>query len=270
MTHVALSDKRRKQFLFRERANRGYGDKAGAATDRFFVWNEGWQVREKSGVHAIDVQDSRIGLALRLTPLKAPVLHGQNGFSQKGPALGQASYYYSLTRLSTEGELTLRGEKQRVTGLSWMDHEFGSNQLGDEQVGWDWFSVQLKDRTEVVLYLIRREDGSLEPYSSGTFVRQDGTALHLPLSEFDVEVLSRWRSHRSGATYPMGWRIQIPSLQLTLRLTPSFPDQELETERSTRVTYWEGTVEAQGIRGTAKIVGAGYVEMTGYAGRMRL
>jgi predicted secreted hydrolase len=268
MAHFALSDIGARKFLFRERVNRGYDGKAGAATDRYRVWNEEWSVEGDAKTHIIRVNDRDASLNLRLTSQKPPVLHGENGLSQKGEGKGHASYYYSLTRVKTEGELVIHGKAEKVAGLSWMDHEFGSNQLRKDQVGWDWFSMQLDNKTEIMLYLMRRKDGSVDPYSSGTFVDAKGRTTHLALNDYRVKVLDHWKSPKSGADYPMKWKVLIPSESLELDIMPAFADQELITARSTRVTYWEGTV---GIRGTAEgkpVSGEGYVEMTGYAGKL--
>ena len=220
--------------------------------------------------HGIQVNDRGTQLRLNLRSLKAPVLHGQNGLSQKGEGEGRASYYYSLTRMQTEGELTVNGKSEKVRGLTWMDHEFGSNQLREDQVGWDWFSIQLDNQTELMLYLMRRKDGSVDPYSSGTLVGADGTTKNLSNKDYRIDVLERWKSPTSGATYPMKWKVTIPSESIELEILPAFPDQELITNRSTRVTYWEGAVQ---IRGTARgksVSGNGYVEMTGYAGKLTI
>ena len=267
MAHFAVSDIDRKKFLFRERINRGYQGKAGAATDRYLVWNEDWKVEGDLKTHRIDVNDRGTRLSLRLSSLKAPVLHGQNGLSQKGEGEGRASYYYSLTRLKTEGELTINGKTEKVEGLSWMDHEFGSNQLREDQVGWDWFSLQLDDQTELMLYLIRRKDGSADPYSSGTLVKADGTTKHLKLEDFQIEILERWKSAKSGGNYPMRWKVTIPAEEIEVEIVPEFTDQELITNRSTRVTYWEGAVQIRGTVQRKPMTGAGYVEMTGYVGK---
>ncbi len=270
MAHFALSDIAAKKFTFRERINRGYSDKAGAKTDRYLVWNEDWKVEGDSREHRIFVNDRGTTLRLALTSLKPPVLHGENGHSQKGEGEGRASYYYSLTRMQAEGELTIDGKKEKIRGLSWMDHEFGSNQLGQDQVGWDWFSIQLDNQNELMLYLMRRKDGSVDPYSSGTLVLADGATKHLALKDFHIEVLERWKSPKSGANYPMKWKVAIPSEGIELEILPAFSDQELITNRSTRVTYWEGAVKASGRFGQKAISGAGYVEMTGYAGKLTL
>jgi predicted secreted hydrolase len=270
MAHFALSDIAEKKFAFRERINRGYNDKAGAATDRYRVWNEDWKVEGDDKNHRIQVSDRGTALRLTLKSLKPPVLHGLNGLSQKGEGEGRASYYYSLTRMQSDGELTINGKKEKVRGLSWMDHEFGSNQLREDQVGWDWFSIQLDNQTELMLYLIRRKDGTADPYSSGTLVKADGTTKHLALKDFRVEVLDRWKSPKSGASYPMKWKVSMPLEEIELAITPAFQDQELITNRSTRVTYWEGAARVDGMVRKRTVTGAGYVEMTGYAGKMNI
>lgn len=270
MAHFALSDINGKRFFFREIINRGYGGKAGAATDRYRVWNEDWSVQGADKTHTIHVSDRSALLDLKLTSLKAPVLHGSNGLSQKAEGEGRASYYYSLTRLATEGDITVAGKRQKVRGLSWMDHEFGSNQLAENQVGWDWFSIQLADNTELMLYIMRRKDGTVDPYSSGTVIAGDGRVRYLDLKDFRINVLERWKSPESGAAYPMKWEVTVPSEDLSLQIVPEFPNQELITKRSTRVTYWEGAVRISGARRGQPLLGAGYVEMTGYSGRVTI
>jgi predicted secreted hydrolase len=270
MAHFALSDKQEREFFFRERVNRGYGEKAGAREDRFFVWNENWKVEVEEGSYLIHVRDRDQALKLRLTSLKPPVLHGESGLSRKGVGKGRASYYYSFTRLRTEGELETGGKREKVHGLSWMDHEFGSNQLGMHQVGWDWFSIQLENKLEIMLYLVRRQDGSVEPYSSGTVVLADGMTRHLTLEEFHVKVLKRWKSSKSGGVYPIRWEVEIPAEGIELEVAPFFPEQELDTRKSTRVIYWEGAVQVRGTYRKTPVQGLGYVEMTGYAGKLKI
>ena len=269
MAHFALSDKMAKKFIFRDRVNRGYGEKAGARVDHYLVWNEDWKVELRGEHHEIEIKDRGRVLKLQLTPVKPPVLHGHKGLSPKGKGEGMASYYYSLTRMITEGTMELGGRRERVRGLSWMDHEFGSHQLGRDQGGWDWFSLQLENKTELMLYLIRRKDGSVDPVSSGTLVYEDGTTRNLSLDSFRIKVVNRWTSPRSGGDYPMGWQIEIPSERVELDITPFFAQQELDTRKSTRVTYWEGSVEVQGSSANRPVRGVGYIEMTGYAGPLK-
>ena len=268
MAHFALSDTGAKKFTFRERINRGFDNKAGAAKDRYLVWNEDWKVAGDEKNHSIQVNDRGTMLSLRLNSIKAPVLHGDNGLSQKGEGEGRASYYYSLTRMRTEGELTIDGKKEKVRGFTWMDHEFGSNQLREDQVGWDWFSIQLDNGIELMLYIIRRKDGLPDPYSSGTLVKADGAAKHLALKDFRVDILERWKSPKSGGDYPMKWKITVLGEEIQLNIAPEFREQELITNRSTRVTYWEGAARVSGSVGKKIVVGSGYVEMTGYAGKV--
>lgn len=270
LAHFALSDKQEKRFFFSERSNRGYREKAGASVRRYLVWNEDWKVEGKGKNHIIEIIDRDTVLRLNLTPLKPPVLHGNEGLSQKGKGEGRASYYYSLTRLKTEGELEIAGKKEKVHGLSWMDHEFGSNQLREDQVGWDWFSIQLENKTEIMLYLMRKEDGSADPYSSGTLIYENGTTRHLTLDNFRIEVLKKWKSPKSKGNYPMRWKVTIPEEEIALEIIPSFPEQELDTRKSTKVTYWEGSVHVSGTYRKKPIQGLGYVEMTGYVGKLKI
>jgi predicted secreted hydrolase len=270
MAHFALSDKQAKSFRVAERANRGYEGKAGAAVDRLLVWNEDWKLAVNGETHLIDIKDKDVTLKLRLVPAKPPVLHGDGGLSQKAEGAGRASYYYSSTRLMTEGEIEIAGRKEKITGQSWMDHEFGSNQLADDQLGWDWFSLQLDDKSELMLYVMRRKDGSIDPYSSGTLVYPDGMSRHLALADFKIEPLEQWKSPASGAVYPMRWKVAVPSANLVLQVDPFFPAQELDTRRSTKVTYWEGSVTLRGTSKGQSVRGLGYVEMTGYAGKLKV
>ena len=161
-----------------------------------------------------------------------------NGYSQKGDDPGSASYYYSQSRLDTRGLLDIDGENIPVTGSSWMDHKFSTSALTDEQVGWDWFSVQLDDNSELMLFEIRRADGSIDPFSSGTLINPDGTTIPLTEDDFEINVTSTWVSPHSGAEYPYGWEIVIPAERVRLNITPLQADQELNLT----YTYWEGAV----------------------------
>ena len=184
--HFALTDEDEKTFLFREKISRGALGQAGAATDRLHVWVEDWTLKGDGADHLLDARDPSMAIRFRLTPLKPPVINGINGVSQKAEGKGNASHYYSMTRMKTRGELTVNGKVLAVEGISWMDHEFGSNQLQSYQVGWDWFSIQMENNAELMLYVIRHRDGSPDPYSSGTLTYPDGTSRHVRLQEFDI------------------------------------------------------------------------------------
>lgn len=264
-SHFALTDEKEKAFTFREKVSRGALGQAGAATDRLQVWIDDWSLKEEGVDHLIEARDPSMTIRLRLTPLKPAVVNGIDGVSQKAEGEGNASYYYSMTRMKTQGQVTLKGETMTVEGTSWMDHEFGSNQLQEYQVGWDWFSVQLENNTELMIYLIRHKDGKPDPHSSGTLIYSNGTSHHLRLEEFKIQVLRTWKSRKTGARYPAKWRIRIPQSNIDLTLTPTVSDQELTTQESTRVTYWEGSVRVRGKYQAKPVSGAGYVELTGYA-----
>ena len=209
-------------------------------------------------------------MSLELTPFKPPVLHGDMGLSRKGGGRGQASYYVSYTDLHADGLLmTPRLSRPlRVRGVSWFDHEFGSNQLTPDQAGWDWFSLHLSDGKDLMLYFLRRTDESVEPASSGTIVDPSGAARHLTLSEVRLDVLDRWRSQKSRGIYPSRWRVRIPSEGVDVTVSSVLADQELFTPGSTGVTYWEGAVEGRGLSGNREATCRGYAEMTGYVGKL--
>ncbi|MFB3817127.1 MAG: lipocalin-like domain-containing protein [Candidatus Methylomirabilales bacterium] len=270
LAHFAVSDIGARRFSYFERVSREALGQAGASRDAFRVWNGDWEVQGDGEAQRLRAREGGFAVELMLVPLKPPVVHGRDGVSRKGEGPGQASHYYSLTRLKTEGRLTVRGKTVEVKdGSSWMDHEFGSTELAPNQVGWDWFSLQLDDGAELMLYLIRRAGGEADPASAGTWVGPDGASRHLERGEFSVEVLERWRSPRSKGVYPMGWRIRVPGLGLDVRVTPAFPEQELDTARSTQVVYWEGAGRAEGTRAGRPVTGKAYVEMTGYAAPFR-
>jgi predicted secreted hydrolase len=265
LAHFAITDIDGKRFRFAERINRPGLGIAGADTDRYRTWNDDWQAQELGNTHQISARDGGMALDLLLDSAKAPVLHGDRGFSKKGDCATCASHYYSLTRLQSRGWLTIDGKHDRVTGLSWMDHEFGSGQLAADQQGWDWYSLQLSDGTDLMLYRLRRKDGSIVPQSSGTFVAVNGATTHLNRDQASIRSSATWRSQSSRAVYPMGWSIAVPSQGLQLTVTPVLQDQELRTTRSTGVTYWEGAVTVTGTRQGKPVSGQGYIEMTGYS-----
>lgn len=266
--HFALSDEAKQQFHYSEKLNRAGLNLAGAKTDTYYTWNELWTVEQlgKQMVLRADSPDGKQEIHLLLSSEKPPVIHGLNGVSQKASCVGCASHYYSLTRLKTEGTLLLDGKAIPVTGLSWMDHEFGSNQLAKNQKGWDWFSVQLNDKTELMLYILRQANGQIDPNSSGTMVGSNGQTHHLALKDFTVKNSGQtWTSPASKGRYPMGWQVSVPSEHLNLNIIPAFKNQELFTKGSTGVAYWEGSSQVTGSRYGKAVSGQAYMEMTGYA-----
>ena len=271
--HLAITDESKKKFEYREKISRGSLGEAGAypykkSEKTYRIWIEDWSVEGKGpGMqqHVLKGGDRNFGIDLMLTPEKNPVIHGRNGISQKAEGEGYASHYYSIPRLKTEGRIFLQNKEVPVQGISWMDHEFGSSQLREYQVGWDWFSIQLDNRMELMFYQIRQKDGKIDPYSSGTIIFPDGTYQHLTKKEFQIEVLDHWKSSKSAAAYPSKWRVQVPGHRIELTISPTVKDQELITKKSTRVTYWEGSVKVEGEYQNNPVKGMGYVELTGYA-----
>jgi predicted secreted hydrolase len=266
MVHFCISDIEQKAFHSFEKLNRAGIGWAGAESDFYRVWNESWQAQLEGKEHLLKADNGDYQLDLRLSTDKSEVIHGENGISQKGALAGNASHYVSLTRLRSTGNITVGGETFAVTGLSWMDHEFGTSFLEENQTGWDWFSIQLDDNRELMMFQIRHADGSIDSRSSGTLIEADGRAIHIPFGEFNLKPTGvNWRSEASGATYPIEWLIELPRFDLRLKVKATFDNQELRTTESTAVTYWEGSVDVEGANGERK--GRGYLEMTGYSGQ---
>ena len=237
-------------------------DQTNTQTDLFI---QNWRLRITPHRHHLTVSAEDFSFTLAATPLKPPILHGESGYSRKGSTPERASCYYSFTRLKTEGTLTIRGKPTSVSGISWMDHEFSTAPLESGIVGWDWFSLQLSDQTEVMIYLLRKKDGTLSPASSGTYVDVDNNSRHLRIHDLNVKVLGTWKSTHSDAVYPSGWHIKTALLSMELTVFPQFKDQEMLTSMTTGVTYWEGSVSVTGTKNRKSIRGQGYVELTGYA-----
>ncbi|MFH0810962.1 MAG: lipocalin-like domain-containing protein, partial [Pseudomonadota bacterium] len=256
--HFALGDIQGKRFRHFERTSRGGLGLAGSSPERLWVWNGSWLLKGRQHPERIRSEAGGINLDLALTPLKKPVIQGQNGISRKGPGLGHASHYYSLTRLRSRGALTVGGRRFEVDGLSWMDHEFSSDALSPDEVGWDWFSIQLEDGTDLMLYAMRLKNGSAAPASSGSLVDATGAKRHLPLSGFRILRRGTWHSPHSGAVYPSGWRVSIPSQGMEMDVTPRLQDQELLAGQG-RMTYWEGACRVTGTRQGRPMKGQAYV-----------
>ena len=260
ISHFAISDISDDSFHFREKADSGAYGFAGAYTDNLRVWvGDNTLTGTAKKIHlAARAGDNSIDLFL--VPEKPLVLNGRNGYSRKSaesPLI--ASYYFSYTRMAAKGTIEVRGAARRVEGESWFDREMSSRGLAKDESGWDWFSIQLADGREIMLYLLRHRDGSVDPFSAGTFVSRDGAYRHLTVHEFKVSVLNHYRSLKTGIRYPSRWRIAIPAEGMDLLVTPLIKDQELTGGPSTGPAYWEGTCK---VEGTEK--GRAYVELTGY------
>jgi predicted secreted hydrolase len=265
MAHFAVSDSTSGNHYAFERFSREGADLAGAKGEPYQVWLENWAIREINLNHyELTAQQDGIELSLILQDDKGPVLHGNSGYSRKGPQVGNASYYFSQTRLTSEGRIKIEGEEYLVNGLSWMDHEFSSNALSAGQIGWDWFSIQLEEGSELMVFQIRNDDGGLDEHSSGTLINPDGSTQPLDLDKFTITTGDKWRSPETGAEYPVNWVIEVPELELRLTLTAKLSNQELDLSYA----YWEGAVSVSGKYKGKEVQGVGFVEMTGYASSM--
>lgn len=272
--HFALSDVEGERFFAYERFSRGALGLAGAQGQPFHVWIEDWSVERQAPEEAtvpprsdglglwpaiLQAADGDISLRLELLSSKPPVAVGDRGLSVKSQETGAASHYYSLTRIDSRGSLRIGDRTFDVQGSSWLDREWSTSTLSPDQTGWDWFALQLDDGRDLMFYVIRRKDGSLEPASHGILVQSDGTSRHLSFDEVDLQVLADWQSP-SGATYPAAWRLTIVDLDLRLDIEPRLADQELRLS----VAYWEGAVRVAGRQGDRPVNGVGYVELVGY------
>lgn len=266
MAHLAITDTAGRRFHASQRFARGAAGLAGASAHPFRVWLEDWSLESLApgGFPArLRAAEGDVALDLVVDAGKPVVLQGERGLSRKGPEPGNASHYYSLTRMRTRGTIRVGGRPLDVRGTSWMDREWSTSALGD-QVGWDWFALQLADGREVMFYSLRRADGSPDPISAGVVVAPDGRARPLGATDVRIEVTGTWTSPRGGSRYPARWRVQIPREALHLDLVPTLEDQEFPGP----FRYWEGAVRVRPVGNGPE--GVGYVELVGYADPARV
>jgi predicted secreted hydrolase len=265
--HFAVSDIGNEKFHVAQRYSRGSMGLAGAQAVPFSVWLEDWSIKKADVQQTKDfspwelhASDKDISLDLDLMPLKDPVLNGEKGLSQKSSQPGNASYYYSISRLATNGTLRIGATTYAVSGLSWLDREWGSSALSKDQRGWDWFALQLSDGSDLMYYALRQNDGTRDEHSAGTWIDAAGRATHLDHDDVVIEVRKYWES-KQGGRYPAEWTISVAKVDLQIEVVPVLRNQELITT----VRYWEGAVDVQGMSDNEEINGRGYVELTGYA-----
>jgi len=253
LAHAALTDIDGGHFWYDERPNREGPGIAGASFTQQRIWNGNWQAKWNGESQTLDAITTTFRFHLDLKPQKPFVINGENGLSQKAEGQGRASYYVSFPLLSVTGKIITADGTHDVTGQAWMDHEWFTEQLASDQVGWDWFSIQLNNNTELMLFELRKQDGSIDPYSSGTYVDAKGNAHHLKRADFTLGPMAKW------GKYPIAWKISVPSLNIELTSKAALDNQELRSP--TGPNYWEGAVTYEGTER-----GVGYLEMTGYDG----
>jgi len=259
--HFAVTDTAAGRFHAFSRTSREALELAGASASPYRVWIEDWSVEGDGSSARLRAADGDVALDLSVSAAKPVVAQGDRGLSRKGPEPGNASFYFSLTRMPARGVVRLGRETLEVSGEAWMDREWSTSALAPGVEGWDWFALQLDDGRELMFYLLRRRDGAIDPFSAGTLVAADGTTRALEAGHVRVETLAHWTSPRSGVRYPARWRLSVPSASLRLELAPRQADQELIV--GTR--YWEGAVAVAGSAAGRPLAGQGYVELVGYA-----
>lgn len=275
VAHFAVTDVAGQRLIHRERANRSGPGLAGASAATGTIWNGNWSARFLLADTAMPMQklqawDEEVSLQLLLKPAKAHVIHGEDGISRKGGEDGQASHYVSFTRMRTSGTLMIGDTAHEVQGLSWMDHEFFSEDMASGAVGWDWLSIQLDDQTDLMIAGIRLSNGEYSPYSHGTLVDPEGLATRLASDDILLAPGRIWQSDETGAKYPVEWSLRIPRAGLSLDVRPLHDAQEIVSRSAGLPTYWEGPVVYSGSRSGTPVNGGGYLEMTGYDGAIAL
>jgi predicted secreted hydrolase len=256
LAHLALSDIDNRRFYHTERLNRAGPGLAGADLAHRAYWNGNWRVRWVSletAAQQLEAVTDQITLILDLKPEKPLVLHRKN------------SPYLSFTRLIAQGRLILNNQTFTLQGLAWMDHEFFTTRLSNDLAGWDWFSIQLANKEELMLYRMRTKNGETSPGSSGTYIDSSGASHFLASTQFSVSPSQLWQSPTSHAHYPLAWEIDVPSIALHLSEKPAFENQEFFMPNSMSPTYWEGAVTYRGQIRSRPVEGSGYLELTGYA-----
>ena len=263
MAHLAVTDTDGREFIAAERFSREALGLAGSRAEPFGVWLEDWSATgDGPAIPPLQLSagTDRAEVELTLNGAKPMVFHGDNGLDPKGPEPGNASYYYSLTRLEADGTVRVADEEFDVSGTAWMDREWGTSALSPDMAGWDWFALQLADNREVMYYRLRTEDGETSPFSGGSLLLADGARVALSPDDVILTPLQYWTSPTSGSRYPIAWQLDLPGQEMTLQVRPYLEDQELNLT----VRYWEGAVSVTGIQRDAAIAGDGYVELTGY------
>ena len=259
--HFALSDIQGRQFHAFERLSRALPGIAGTSATPPAVWLDDWRIEQRgSDGWRLRAGQDGIDIELELKAASAVVLQGEAGLSRKSAVAGNASYYYSVPRLSAHGRVRLADGEHAVQGLAWLDREWSTSALSRAQAGWDWFAVQLADGGSLMFYRLRQRNGGADAFSAGSYVDARGVQHALGAEDVTIEVLGEWHSPGSGRNYPQGWRLRVPSAGLDLTLAPRLADQEWRA----RFLYWEGAVTVTQVGQPA---GLGYVELTGYGPR---
>jgi predicted secreted hydrolase len=267
LAHFAVTDESRRRFRYAHRKSAGgpFDEPAATSARRYFLRLGDWTVRESGGRHLLRATLGRdLIFEAALRPTKPAALNGREGIGVSFKDAGEASRYFSYTRMEAEGRITWGGETEDFRGSAWMDREFGTWRTTENQKGWDWFSLQLSTGAELMVYHLRDSRGRPSDFSSGTFVDAEGRATHLSREDFRLDATGRWTSPHTGATYPSGWRLAVPRFRIDVSIMPTLKDQELDTRGTTMIVYWEGSCAVAGRHGDSDAAGRAYVELVGY------
>lgn len=265
--HFAITDYQNEKFSYSHRkSSNGWFDQPASASEKHFHLRLGdWSMRESGGSHVLRASiNDDMTFEATLSTKKKLILNGKNKDGVSFKDKNEASRYFAYTRMEMEGDITWHGETEHFSGNAWMDREFGTWTPTENQKGWDWFSIQLDNETELMCYQLRNSTNGISPYSSGVFVGKDSEYSPLSKKDFVIEPTGYWKSHRTKATYPSGWKIKVDKYGLDLAVTPVIEDQELDTRGTTMIVYWEGACQVTGKSGKDKVSGNAYVELVGY------
>jgi predicted secreted hydrolase len=263
--HFTISDIANQKFYFQERFSRGAQALAGATSKPYRVWLEDWSVNTIDNTIHLSATTPEAQLELQLNQTLPPILQGDRGLSIKGKGEGNASYYYSIVQQPTQGTITLNDKTYQVTGVTWKDHEYSTSALDPGTIGWNWFAAQFDNGAALMLYVLRREDGTIATTSAGTYITPDGKTQPLTADDWQIQTLTSWKSPKTQASYPTQWEIAIPKLDMNFQVKALMPNQEVT---SFSATYWEGAVAYNGTNQGQPLTGKGYVELTGYKSRL--
>ena len=264
IAHCAISDPKRGRLWQDQRIRRAGLGLADAKEGDTYIWMDNWSLKRQAGLYEATIAAENFSFALTLDSPQAALINGRSGVSQKGPAPGEASYYYSLPHMKVSGAITRDGKKDTVTGEAWFDHEWSSEYLDSQAIGWDWIGINLDDGGALMAFRIRDLDGNSR-WAGGTLRSRDGRVHVFEPADIQFQAQRVWTSPRTGVKYPVQW--QVRAGELTLVLYPLLDDQENDTRLSTGAIYWEGAVRAYDQRHP---VGRGYLELTGYGNRLEL
>jgi predicted secreted hydrolase len=263
--HAAVADPRHGKLRHAERSAREGFDLAFARDGRVDLRLDDWSLRAEGGAYRAIVAGEDFSMQLELEPTQPPLLQGERGYSRKGPEAAQASHYYSLPHLRVSGDVVIDGKRRSVTGTAWFDHEWSSDVMDEQARGWDWLGVNLDDGGALMAFRMRGPDGSAH-WAAATLRATDGSVRTFTPAEVAWTPLRRWRSPRTGAEYPVAWRVRVGDREYEVE--PLMNDAELDSRASTGTIYWEGPVRLRAAGGGP--AGRGYLELTGYAGRLEL